>query len=72
MIGSIRSAESAHSWSGPAGQHLCLHRLRANVEGSNDTTYGVLELSLLPDGYEWNFLPVPDGAFTDSGSDRCH
>lgn len=38
----------------------------------NTDTYGVLELTLRPGGYDWRFVPVPGGTFTDSGSSPCH
>lgn len=38
----------------------------------NGTTFGVLELHLHPDGYDWRFVPVPGGTFTDAGSASCH
>lgn len=42
-------------------------------EVDDDTSFGVLELTLLPDGYRWRFVPVPGGhGFTDSGSASCH
>jgi hypothetical protein len=44
----------------------------ANSEVNNDETYGVLKLTLRPQGYEWRFVPVEGEAFTDSGSARCH
>jgi acid phosphatase type 7 len=44
----------------------------ANTEVYNDNTYGVLKLTLRPEGYEWRFVPVEGEAFTDSGSARCH
>jgi hypothetical protein len=44
----------------------------ANSEVYNDDTYGVLKLTLRPEGYEWWFLPVEGETFTDSGSARCH
>jgi acid phosphatase type 7 len=44
----------------------------ANSEVYNDATYGVLKLTLHPKAYEWRFLPVGGGTFTDSGSARCH
>jgi acid phosphatase type 7 len=44
----------------------------ANSEVYNDETYGVLMLTLRPEGYEWQFLPVEGETFTDSGSARCH
>jgi hypothetical protein len=44
----------------------------ANSEVDNDETYGVLKLTLHPEGYEWRFKPVEGETFTDSGSARCH
>ena len=44
----------------------------ANSEVHNDKTYGVLELTLHPESYEWQFLPAAGGEFTDSGEDQCH
>ncbi|MCW2759829.1 MAG: Alkaline phosphatase [Marmoricola sp.] len=36
-----------------------------------DTTFGVLHLTLRPDGYDWRFVPVGD-RFHDSGNGTCH
>jgi hypothetical protein len=44
----------------------------ANVEASDATTYGALELTLHRDGYDWRFEPAAGGSFTDVGSGRCH
>jgi hypothetical protein len=38
----------------------------------NDSTYGVLKLTLRADGYDWEFVPVAGSTFTDSGSTDCH
>jgi len=43
----------------------------ANSEVQNDDTYGVLKLSLHASSYDWEFVPVAGGAFTDTGSDTC-
>ena len=37
----------------------------------NGDTYGVLKLTLRPDGYDWNFIPVAGKTFTDRGSTLC-
>ncbi len=34
----------------------------------NDSTHGVLRLTLQPDGYAWEFLPVRSDTFTDDGA----
>jgi hypothetical protein len=41
-------------------------------EVHDDETYGVLKLTLRAESYEWRFVPAEGGAFTDSGSARCH
>ena len=43
----------------------------ANSEVRNDSTWGVLKLTLHPTGYDWQFVPVAGSTFTDSGSDTC-
>ena len=44
----------------------------AHSEARNDTTHGILRVGLLEGSYEWEFLPVPGGTFTDSGTSNCH
>ena len=46
--------------------------LRANSAVHDGDTLGVLKLTLRHDSWDWRFLPVPGGRFTDSGSARCH
>lgn len=41
-------------------------------EVRNNTTYGVLKLTLHPTSYDWEFIPVAGSTFTDSGSTSCH
>ncbi len=41
-------------------------------EVRSNTTFGVLQVDLHPQGYEWKFIPVAGGKFTDSGSGTCH
>jgi Bacterial Ig domain/RTX calcium-binding nonapeptide repeat (4 copies)/Calcineurin-like phosphoesterase len=41
-------------------------------EAVNGDAFGVLKLTLRPEGYDWVFLPEPGRMFTDSGSGRCH
>jgi len=38
----------------------------------NNTTYGVLKLTLKSTGYDWQFVPIPGSTFVDSGSGTCH
>jgi chitodextrinase len=44
---------------------------RANSAVRNDSTYGVLKLTLHPTGYDWQFVPEAGKTFTDSGNDNC-
>ena len=44
----------------------------ANSEVFEPGTYGLLKLTLRDGGYEWQFVPVAGGTFTDSGSAACH
>jgi hypothetical protein len=41
-------------------------------EVHNGDTFGVLQLTLHPTGYDWQFIAVGDGTFTDAGSETCH
>lgn len=43
----------------------------ANSEVQNDDTYGVLKLTLHPDSYSWEFIPVAGGTFSDIGTAPC-
>ena len=43
-----------------------------NSVARSDTTFGVLQMTLHPDSYDFSFKPVLDGAFQDSGSKTCH
>jgi hypothetical protein len=47
-------------------------RIKPNSEVRDNKTFGVLQLTLHPDGYDWKFLPVDGETFTDSGSAKCH
>lgn len=38
----------------------------------NDTTFGILRMTLHPTSYDWEFVPVNNGTFTDSGHGDCH
>lgn len=44
----------------------------ANSEARSNQTFGVLELTVRASGYDWRFVPVVGGAFTDSGTGTCH
>jgi len=56
---------------GGASQHRFDGPAIANSEVRYDDTFGVLKLTLHPAGYEWQFVPVAGGTFTDAGTGRC-
>ncbi|MHB8695736.1 MAG: LamG-like jellyroll fold domain-containing protein [Solirubrobacteraceae bacterium] len=43
----------------------------ANSLVRNNTTYGILELTLMPTSYSFKLVPASGGTFTDSGSRPC-
>jgi acid phosphatase type 7 len=45
---------------------------QSNSEAFDSDTFGVLQLTLHPTGYDWKFVPEAGGSFTDSGSGSCH
>jgi hypothetical protein len=45
--------------------------VQPNSAVRNSTTHGVLRLTLHPTSYDWTFVPVAGGAFTDSDSRPC-
>ncbi len=45
---------------------------KPNSEARNSGAHGVLKFTLRSGGYEWEFLPLEESAFSDSGSDSCH
>jgi acid phosphatase type 7 len=52
--------------------HYTFGTIQPNSEARNGTTYGVLKLTLHATSYDWQFVPVAGGTFTDSGSGTCH
>ena len=45
--------------------------LNVNREASNYTDYGIVKFTLAQGGYDWEFVPVVGGTYTDSGSVEC-
>lgn len=43
-----------------------------NSEVRQASTHGVLKLTLHAGSYDWEFIPVAGGTFTDTGSSSCH
>ena len=51
------------------------YRLRERVHHSEAIAAhvrGVLRLEFRPDGYAWEFVPIPGRDFTDAGQASCH
>jgi fibronectin type 3 domain-containing protein len=46
--------------------------IKPNSQVREDSTYGVLKLTLHPTSYDWQFVPEAGKTFTDSGSSNCH
>jgi 3',5'-cyclic AMP phosphodiesterase CpdA len=42
------------------------------TEVRDNTSYGVLKLTLSDARYDWEFIPAAGSTFTDSGSEACH
>jgi len=58
---------------GTGGQsHYAFGTAIPNSQVRNNTTFGVLKLTLHPTSYDWQFLPEAGGTFTDSGTTACH
>jgi hypothetical protein len=45
--------------------------IEVNREARDSTTYGVLQLTLEPRRYAWQFIGAGPGSFTDSGGEEC-
>ena len=46
--------------------------IHPNSQRRNNTTFGVLKVTLTGGGYSWQFVPVAGSSFTDTGSGSCH
>ena len=57
---------------GTGGSGLyAITRAATNSEARTDENFGILKLTLRPDSYAWEFIPVRPDGFTDSGTDSC-
>jgi hypothetical protein len=52
--------------------HYSFNTPVANSEVRDNTSYGVLKLTLYSDSYTWEFVPIAGATFHDSGSGSCH
>ena len=57
--------ETLYSWADPVPTG-------SNIEVRNNTTHGVLKVTLRSGGYDWKFVPSSGASFTDAGSGNCH
>ena len=59
---------------GTGGRSLyAFPRTDPNSVARDNTTFGVLKLTLHADSYEWDFVPAwGSGSFSDTGADVCH
>ncbi len=48
-----------------------LSTTKANSEVRHTGTFGVIKFTLHPNSYDWQFIPVAGGTFTDSGTAAC-
>jgi hypothetical protein len=46
--------------------------IQPHTQRRNNTTHGVLKLTLGDGAYGWQFVPVAGGTFTDFGTGACH
>src|SRR3954453_15155361 len=51
---------------------LAMGVVKANSEVRQNSAYGVMELTLHDNGYDWRFKPEPGQPYTDTGSGACH
>ncbi len=57
---------------GTGGQGLYrFGTIKANSEVRDNTRFGALKLTLMPTGYDWEFLPSTGGTAVDSGAGTC-
>jgi hypothetical protein len=51
--------------------HRGFESLARNSQRRDSTSFGILALTLRPEGYDWKYVPA-GGSFSDDGSARCH
>lgn len=57
---------------GGASSLYAFTTIQPNSEVRQNTTWGVLRVTLHASSYDWTFEPVSGQSFTDSGSESCH
>ena len=48
------------------------NKTEPNSQVQDTTSFGVLQMALHAEGYDWRFVPAAGGTFTDQGSASCH
>ena len=51
---------------------ITFESVQDNSEKRISDSYGVIKLTLRPEGYDWQFVTAPGGTVADSGSGSCH
>ena len=58
---------------GTGGKDLrAFETVRANSELRNNSSFGVLKLTLHANNYDWKFVPIPGDPLADAGTATCH
>lgn len=57
---------------GMGGRSLYSIDATDGLEAHDENTFGVLAMTLRPDGYDWEFVPAAGGSYRDQGSAACH
>ncbi len=52
--------------------HTSFTTIFPNSEVRNSNTFGLLQVTLHPSSYDWQFVPEAGKTFTDSGTTACH
>jgi hypothetical protein len=52
--------------------HYAIEETADDSEVRNNSTYGVIKLTLHSKSYDWEFIPIAGRRFRDSGSAKCH
>ena len=68
----VRGVRQLTVGTGGRGPHHGFIRQAPNSEVRDNRTFGVLELTLAENGYDWRLVRTPDGRTVDSGSQACH
>jgi hypothetical protein len=54
------------------GRLYSIGKIKPNSEARNAVAHGVIKLTLYPDRYDWEFVPVKGQSFRDRGTSKCN